>query len=981
MSRTTTYTTAVTFTPVSSGVGIYSAFTTTTTAASAITQAYSDSNSTTAARLQVPATYANYIYDAYFYFDSTSISEIPNDATINSVTGKVKYKLSSTSTGRVASVSAQLYSNTTAKGSPITARSTTTTAYTLTAGTWTRSELDNMRLYIAAKRGTNTSNSAYLYLYGADVTVDYSVNGIEYEVSFVNQSSDVTTDPSTTQYVFQGGEQIIKFDGISSLSDIEIKDNNTLINSSLVLVTAETQSSQLSTAPNASYGFALDSSDGYYKSQNKGVNYSAAVCRLYITAATQCTLTFNFINYAEATYDYGIIGKVDASLLTTSAVSDTSNWLWAGSASTNNVSTEKTTAITISSGVHFIDIKYRKDNATSSNNDDFRFKYSISDAPLDNPYYRYTISNIAADHVISINDVGGTFYNVNASSTYTGATVSPSTQSIREGRDADVNISVANLYEIKVKDNNVDVTSSVTGSNGNYTYIVSNVQTAHTITVEENTNYSVTVTSTYTGATGTASPSKVYVGQNSVVDIDVDNLYEIVVKDNGTDVTGDIVVVQGETTTSTFDISEYVESASSYDSVYSTYYVTNGVAGSGSTTRACVYVEQTAYAEAKLTYKFDCSSIPENAIITNVVCVAGAACYNSGQYFETRTLQLYNGANAKGTATTITGNGSTKTNHTINGGSWTREELNDICIVARVVRGNNTTQASFSFWGATLAISYTVPSGKLYTISNVQTNHTITIEEAPYYTITTANTYTGATISAPSKVYDGQNATITVSVTNLYEVVITDNNVNITNSFNGSNGTYTYTLTNVSGNHSISVVEAPYATVSVVSYYSSVTGSPASQKVYLGRSATITFTGTLTGLVIKDGETDITANVSQNTYTISNVQADHTIYIYRVANYVKQNGTFSEIKIYYRKVDDSWVTITKSAFESIVTANTMQYGGYFSGITSIGEVSEATKAISINDGQLQSGTYKLVYEDENGDQLTNYDKITEFTIS
>lgn len=979
MSRTTTYTNAVTFTPVSSGAGNNYAFTTTTTAASAITQAYSDSNSTTAARLQVPSTYASRIYDAYFYFDSELISEIPNDAIINSVTGKVKYKLSSTNTGRIASVSAQLYSNTTAKGSPITARSTTTTAYTLTAGTWTRSELDNMRLYIAAQRGTNTSNSAYLYLYGADVTVNYSVNGIEYEVSFVNQSSDVTTDPSTTQYVFQGGTQTISFYGIDDISDVTIKDNNTDITSSLVYVAPSNNTASVDSIDGVTYGFST-SGTGYI-STNKGQASSVAMCRLNITATSECVLKLYVINYAEATYDYGIIGKLDTSLSTATGTSDSSNWYWAGSASSMNVNTEQLVEFNISSGSHYIDIKYRKDNYTDSNNDALWFRYELEPGTTQEKYL-YAISNISSDHVISIDDAtGGTYYNINVSSTYTGATVSPSSQSIREGRSATVNIDVDNLYEIKVKDNNVDVTSSVTGSPGNYTYTISNIQTAHTITVEENTNYSVTVTSTYTGATGTASPSKVYVGQNSVIDIDVDNLYEIVVKDNGTDVTGDIVVVQGETTTSTFDVSEYIESASSYDSVYSTYYVTNGVAGSGSTTRACVYVEQTAYAEAKLTYKFDCSSIPENAIITNVVCVAGASCYSSGQYFETRTLQLYNGTNAKGTATTITGNGSTKANHTINGGSWTREELNDICIVARVVRGDNTTQASFSFWGATLAISYTVPAGKSYTISNVQTNHTITIEEAPYYTITTANTYTGATISGPSKVYDGQNATITVSVTNLYEVVITDNNVNITNSFNGSNGTYTYTLTNVSGNHSISVVEAPYATVSVVSYYSSVTGSPASQKVYLGRSAAITFTGTLTGLVIKDGETDITANVSQNTYTISNVQADHTIYIYREANYVKQNGTFAEIKIYYRKVDDSWVTITKSAFESIVTANTMQYGGYFSGITSIGEVSETTKAISINDGQLQSGTYKLVYIDENGDPLTNYDKITDFTIS
>jgi len=92
-----------------------------------------------------------------------------------------------------------------------------------------------------------------------------------------------------------------------------------------------------------------------------------------------------------------------------------------------------------------------------------------------------------------------------------------------------------------------------------------------------------------------------------------------------------------------------------------------------------------------LTYNFDCSSIPQNATITGVSCVAAAACYSNGQYFDTRTVQLYSGSTAKGTAVTITGTGNTRTDHNIDGGSWTRAELDNAKIVIHIIRGNNTT--------------------------------------------------------------------------------------------------------------------------------------------------------------------------------------------------------------------------------------------------------------------------------------------------
>lgn len=828
MSKPVNITSAVTFIPASSGIAGSYGFTTTTTASSAVTNAYTNADSTTSARLTVATTASGRKYEAYFYYDMSALTDIPSNATINSVSGRVKYKVSSTQTSRISAVTIQLYTSTTPKGSATTARTTSATVYTMTAGTWTLSELQNARLYVSAVRGTNTSNSAYLYLYGSDLTVNYSVNGTEYEVSFNNQSTDATTDPSTTQYVYQGGSQEIKI-YIDNTDDYVVKDNGTNVNSSLIEHQETNNVSEVVTAPGASYGFQLDTSDGYYKSQNQGVNYSAAVCRLNITAETQCTLTLNFVNYAEATYDYGIIGRLDTTLVTTSAnTNSATTWMWAGSATTNNTQVEKTTAVTIPTGYHYIDIKFRKDDATAAGNDAFWFKYGLEPGN-EQHHYTYTVSNISADHTISIEDVGGTFYNVNASSTYAGATVSPSTQSIREGRSATVEIDVDHLYEIRVKDNNVDVTSSVVES-------------------------------------------------------------------------------QGESTNETFTPSEYVSSASSYDSVYNNNNPTNGVSDHTSTTRACVYSNTGSGAESKLTYKFNCSSIPENATITSVVCSAKTSVYQT-TYFATRTVQLYHGDTAKGTATQITSTGSSGGNHNINGGSWTRSELNDISIVVLVTRStsNPTSDASFSFWGATLRVDYTTPDGCFYTLTNVQGNHTITIEEAPYYTISTANTYASASVSvSPTKVYSGSgvNPVVTLTVPNLYEVVVRDGNTDITSSFVGSNGTYTYTLTNINANHTISVEEAPYYTVTVNNPYQYVTITTDPAKGYYGIDVNVRIkTNEIDGVRILDNGTNIMSSIISvgsgvYRYTINAIATSHTITVQEANRYgVTASSTYNPVTI------------------------------------------------------------------------------------
>ena len=109
----------------------------------------------------------------YWPFD---LSAVPSGAEINSVSCKVKASVSSRS--GVSSASVQIYSGSTPKGVSINlSDSASASANTLIVGTWTRSELQNCRLCLEAKRGTySTSTSRSLLFYGADLTVTYTYN-------------------------------------------------------------------------------------------------------------------------------------------------------------------------------------------------------------------------------------------------------------------------------------------------------------------------------------------------------------------------------------------------------------------------------------------------------------------------------------------------------------------------------------------------------------------------------------------------------------------------------------------------------------------------------------------------------------------------------------------------------------------------------------------------------------------------------------
>lgn len=126
----------------------------------------------------------------------------------------------------------------------------------------------------------------------------------------------------------------------------------------------------------ASYGFALNSS-GYYESNNKGVNNSAAVCRVNLNLAAKSNITFTCINYAESNYDFGLLGNVDSALGTTNTVDSSVAKSFKGSSQSG---TQTYTYSNVAAGTHFIDVKFRKDSSQHSNNDSLQFKVTIANA-------------------------------------------------------------------------------------------------------------------------------------------------------------------------------------------------------------------------------------------------------------------------------------------------------------------------------------------------------------------------------------------------------------------------------------------------------------------------------------------------------------------------------------------------------------------------------------------------------------------------
>ena len=395
MSRTINDTGTESSHPVSYDSG-YSAY-----SVSGLDNALTDSSSTSYATINL--TRNSNAETIIFYNFSFNI---PSGATINSVTAKAKCYISTTNSSRIATRQIRLYSGSTAMGSAHTV-SNSTSEFTMTAGTWTAEQLNNAKIRLYAKRGTsNTTTNYYFRFYGATLTVSYTYQTVVYEVTASSNVSGVTIEPASQEQA-QGGNATVT---LSTNSNIKLLDNNTDVTSSIEYG-SQNPTYSVETVSGAEYGFNL--SNGWYVSANKGINSSTALCRVTFDLPISCDITFTYINYAEATYDFGVFSKVDTALSTTAWNSTSSGGDTTTDAgkeqrrlntsSYNSSSQQTLTYSNVSSGSHYIDVKFSKDQATAENNDTLQWKVSITPRGTLPTVYTYTITNISADHVLVVN--------------------------------------------------------------------------------------------------------------------------------------------------------------------------------------------------------------------------------------------------------------------------------------------------------------------------------------------------------------------------------------------------------------------------------------------------------------------------------------------------------------------------------------------------------------------------------------------------
>lgn len=196
----------------------------TTSSSYPISNGYTDTSSTTYARLSLSTSSTGYLY---YTFDASSI---PSNATIQSITGTVKARVSSTS--RVTSTQCQLFTGTTAKGSNVTFASTSSSnIVTLSPGSsWARAELDDLRLKIGGT-GSSSSQSKYIYFYGAELTITYVTTA--YTVT-TTLSGSGTISPSGATTKYDGDEYELTITPSNLSETVTVTNNGTDVTDQLV---------------------------------------------------------------------------------------------------------------------------------------------------------------------------------------------------------------------------------------------------------------------------------------------------------------------------------------------------------------------------------------------------------------------------------------------------------------------------------------------------------------------------------------------------------------------------------------------------------------------------------------------------------------------------------------------------------------------------------------------------------------------------
>jgi hypothetical protein len=214
---------------------------------------------------------------------------------------------------------------------------------------------------------------------------------------------------------------------------------------------------------------------------------------------SSCLVTIQYINYAEANYDYGMFGKLDTTVATDGLTASSGSSRPSDSTSNYQISMcsnsqqAQTVTYDVPAGEHFIDIKYGKDDGTNSNNDSLQWKV-LSIEATSGGEYTYTLTNINEKHSLVFVFGEVTYYFINTVGN-DACRLFPDGQQVKlPGDTYFLNIVPNNPNAtVRLGDNGVEVTSqltqeTLTDKNGNpvttYKYELYNIQATHELIIQ-----------------------------------------------------------------------------------------------------------------------------------------------------------------------------------------------------------------------------------------------------------------------------------------------------------------------------------------------------------------------------------------------------------------------------------------------------------------------------------------------------------------
>ena len=489
------------------------------------TNGYNNSSNTTYATINLTTGSGATTY-IYFTFD---FSDIPQGATINSVSCTAKTYISTTNSSRITTRQMQLYSGSSAKGSATTI-STSASAVTMSAGSWTREELQNARIRLYAVRGSsNTTSTYYFRFYGATFSVEYSINGTAYTINATSNIDGITVEPAT-QEILSGNDGLITIHA-NSLDDVTVLDNDIDVTNILIQKTVSTGGT-IAAAP-ASYttsgsisgtryqstiGHGVDNPSNQTGNDYSGSSGSSATIYYHFNFddipdnATIVSMTVQAYGHLENTSYSNEIAELNTYYGTIAKGTQVSYTATSNQLITINPGSWTLAELKSDARVGFT-IGYYGGLTTGIT---WTVEYNIPSSG--NEYYwEYPINNISTDHVIVIEQAGAfvppqedpekTYYPITISTI--NATTAPGAGTIRveAGTNETITITPSDPQLTLALDNGVDITNQLSGGVPTNTYTVAEKVTGATYGFDLNNSTGYYV-STNNGVSKSASVAR-----------------------------------------------------------------------------------------------------------------------------------------------------------------------------------------------------------------------------------------------------------------------------------------------------------------------------------------------------------------------------------------------------------------------------------------------------------------------------------------